>query len=69
MDTSTAHVIPSPFSISPHALNLRLGRSDAPLVLDVRREEKFAQSARFVATAQRCKPEDVSAFATSQPPR
>jgi rhodanese-related sulfurtransferase len=69
VDTSTASVIPSSFSISPHALNLRMGRSDAPLVLDVRRDEKFANSSRIVATAQRCAPDNVAAFAASLPPR
>ncbi len=73
MDTSIASANPSAFnrafSTSPQALNLRLGRPDAPLVLDVRREEKFASSPHLIATAQRCKPEDVAAWAASQPPR
>ncbi len=73
MDTSIASANPRAFnrafSISPHALNLRLGRPDAPLVLDVRREEKFALSPCVIATAQRCKPDHVAAWAASQRPR
>ena len=50
-------------SISPQALSARLGRADAPLLLDVRREAKFAESPRLLAGAQRCAPEDVAANA------
>lgn len=44
-----------------------MGRADMPLLLDVRREGKFLESRRLLAGAQRCKPEDINAFAESQP--
>ncbi len=46
-----------------------MGRADAPLLLDVRRKGKFLESPHLIAAAQRCAPEDVVAFAASQPPR
>lgn len=64
MDTQN----PSVFSLSPASFNARLGRSDAPLVLDVRRQERFVESSRLLACAQRCAPEDVAQWATSRPP-
>ncbi|MDE2418640.1 MAG: hypothetical protein KGN32_12620 [Burkholderiales bacterium] len=58
---------PSDFSIPPQDFNDRLGRADAPLVLDVRREARFAESPRLLAGAIRCAPEDVAArIASSQ---
>lgn len=65
MDTSTLSVP----SISPQELAARMGRADAPLLLDVRRKGKFLESSRLIAGAQRCAPENVAAFAASQPPR
>lgn len=65
MDTSTLSV---PF-ISPHELAARMGRADAPLLLDVRREAKFRESPHLLAGARYCAPEDVAAFAASRPPR
>ena len=58
-----------PFFISPDVLAARRGHADAPLLLDVRREAKFIASPLMLAGALRCKPEDVAAFAASQPPR
>ena len=58
-----------PFFISPDVLAARRGHADAPLLLDVRREGKFLASPLMLAGALRCKPEDVAAFAASQPPR
>ncbi|MDP3795776.1 MAG: chromate resistance protein [Polaromonas sp.] len=55
--------------ISPQELAARMGRADAPLLLDVRREKKFLESRHMLAAARRCAPEDVAAFAASQPPR
>jgi rhodanese-related sulfurtransferase len=52
--------------ISPQELAARMGRADAPLLLDVRRENKFLESRYLLAGARRCAPEDVAAFATSQ---
>jgi rhodanese-related sulfurtransferase len=46
-----------------------MGRADAPLLLDVRRKGKFLESPHLIAGAQRCAPEDLTSFATSQPPR
>ena len=68
MDTASASASPVP-RISPVALSARLGRAGAPLVLDVRRGPKFAQSGRIVAGAVRCAPEDVAALIASSPPR
>jgi rhodanese-related sulfurtransferase len=65
MDTANASIP----RISPDDLAARLGSAAAPLLLDVRREGKFLDSQRMLAGALRCKPEDVAAFATSQPPR
>jgi chromate transport protein ChrA/rhodanese-related sulfurtransferase len=65
MDTAATSV---PF-ISPIDLRARLGRADAPMLLDVRREGKFATSPRLLAGAVRCAPEDVALLAATQPPR
>jgi rhodanese-related sulfurtransferase len=65
MDTATSSVP----HISPVDLAARMGRADSPWLLDVRREAKFAESPRMLAGALRCKPEHVTAFAQSQPPR
>ena len=65
MDTANASIP----RISPDDLAARMGRAAAPLLLDVRREGKFLESPQMLAGALRCKPEDVAAFATSQPPR
>ncbi len=59
MDTASA----SAFSIPPAQFNTRLGHARAPVVLDVRREAKFASSPRLVAGAVRCAPEGVAALA------
>ena len=65
MDTANASIP----RISPDHLAARMGSAAAPLLLDVRREGKFLESPLMLAGALRCKPEDVAAFATSQPPR
>ena len=57
------------FLISPADLAARMGRADAPLLLDVRREEKFSCSSRMLAGARRCQLEDVAALAAAEPPR
>jgi rhodanese-related sulfurtransferase len=46
-----------------------MGRADAPLLLDVRRQEKFLASPQLLAGAQYCGPDHVAAFAASEPPR
>jgi rhodanese-related sulfurtransferase len=70
MDTAMAtHTSPSNISrIEPEALNALLGRANAPLILDVRREAKFTESPRIVCGAVRCTPENVEAFARSHSP-
>lgn len=55
-------------SISPSQLNALLGRADAPLLLDVRRRPRFAESDRLLAGARYCAPEDVARFAAEHPP-
>ena len=52
--------------VLPEALSARLGRSDAPVLLDVRREGKFVESPHLIAGARRCAPDDVAAFAAAQ---
>ena len=63
MDTS-AESVPQ---ITPGQLAARMGRASAPLILDVRSEEKFLQSRHLLAGARRCKPQDIAAFAAAQP--
>lgn len=65
MDTSTS---PVPF-ISPQQLAERIGRADAPLLLDVRRSPIFGASGQLLAGALRCAPEEVAVFAAAQPRR
>lgn len=65
MDTITS----SPHQISPSDLYARMGSATAPLLLDVRRGAKFADSPRMLAGAIRCAPENVAAFAAAQGPR
>lgn len=65
MDTSTL----SAPRITPEELAARMGRADAPLLLDVRREGKFEESPLMLAAARRCAPEGVAALATTEPAR
>ena len=71
MDTSCQSIAPhsSSFSISPGELAARMGRADAPWLLDVRPGAAFDESPRLLAGAQRCAPQDVAAFASAHPPR
>lgn len=72
MDTPTSSIRSSfltPPFVSPAQFNARLGRADAPLVLDVRRRPKFTESPRLLAGAQYCAPEDLSAFIAANPAR
>ena len=55
-------------SISPEQLSALLGSVDAPLVLDVRREERFRESQRLLPGARRCAPEQVAGFAAANGP-
>lgn len=65
MDTSALSVP----SVSPQELAARMGRADAPLLLDVRREGKFLDSPRMLAGACRCAPDDVAALAALETAR
>lgn len=60
---------PSDVSISPSQFNALARRSGAPLVLDVRREARFAESSRLLAGAVRCVPEAVATWIASSAPR
>jgi rhodanese-related sulfurtransferase len=53
-------------SLSPPALADLLGRPDAPLLLDVRRPERFAESAWMLPGALHCPPAQVPGFARSR---
>jgi rhodanese-related sulfurtransferase len=55
-------------SISPSDLRARLGRAGT-LLLDVRRPQVFADSPGLLPGAIHCPPDEVEAFARSQPPR
>ncbi|HEY0824505.1 MAG TPA: chromate resistance protein ChrB domain-containing protein [Ramlibacter sp.] len=66
METTVDTALPS---IAPSELAVLLGRADAPLLLDVRRREKFAVGDRLLPGAVYCAPEDVPAFARAGPPR
>jgi rhodanese-related sulfurtransferase len=52
-------------SISPQQLLAQLGSARAPLVLDVRREERFRESERMLPGARRCSPDEVAGFAAT----
>ena len=55
--------------IEPSQLSARIGRADAPLLLDVRRTPVFEASDWLIAGARHCPPEEVAALATREPPR
>lgn len=63
MDTSDS------LSIPPAELRALLGRPDAPVLLDVRRTPRFADSDSLLAGALHCAPEQIEAFARAQPAR
>jgi rhodanese-related sulfurtransferase len=68
MDTPTIPAALSAVpSIPPAQLRRALHRADSPLLLDVRRRERFDESDRLIAGAQYCAPEDVAALARSRP--
>ena len=66
MDTSINSFPLSDAPVLPQELLACQGRATAPLLLDVRREGKFAESPYLIAGAQRCAPEDVAALADVQ---
>ncbi len=72
MDTAIANTSSSnspSATCSPAELITLIGRADTPLILDVRREAKFAASSRTIAGAVRCAPEQIEAFARQHPPQ
>ncbi len=67
MDTAIpTHV---PFHIAPQELAARIGTPRAPMLLDVRRTARFADSPSLLATAQWCSPDALAPIALSGPPR
>jgi rhodanese-related sulfurtransferase len=66
LEFSVDTVLPS---LSPFELADLLGRPDAPLLLDVRRRERFAASDRLLPAAMHCAPEDIADFAARERPR
>jgi rhodanese-related sulfurtransferase len=56
-------------SISPEQLIPRIGRADAPLLLDVRRRERFDAADALLPGALYCDPEEVPFFARREPAR
>ena len=69
MDTLFSDPTPSPHSLSPQQFLALTGRSDSPLVIDVRREAHFAESERILCSARRCAPEAVAKFAQDHVPQ
>jgi rhodanese-related sulfurtransferase len=67
MDTAIPTHIP--LGISPRELAARMGAPGAPMLLDVRRPARFADSTHLLATAQWCAPDAVTALALAGPPR
>lgn len=56
------------FDISPRELAARIGAPGAPMLLDVRRHARFADSTHLLATAQWCAPDALAALAADPPP-
>lgn len=74
MDTAASRfslgAISSPLPpLQPAQFPALLGRATTPLILDVRREAKFAASDRIICGAVRVPPEEVEAFAHQHSPR
>lgn len=56
-------------SIAPQDLASRIGTPAAPLLLDVRRPARFADSPHLLATARHCTPEALAGLVVAGPPR
>ena len=56
-------------AISPCAFAALLGRPDTPLILDLRRTERFAQSPSLLPLAQRVAPDHLPSWLTGHPPQ
>ena len=66
MDTRINLIDPvSSLFMSPQELGKRLGRADAPLLLDVRPQARFDASPQMLAGARRCNLEAVPALAAA----
>ncbi len=57
------------FSVLPQDLAACIGTPGAPLILDVRRPPRFAESTHMLAAARYCTPEQIAALAATAPPR
>jgi len=55
--------------VSPSALAALLGRPNTPLILDVRRAERFERSPSLLPLAMRVAPEDLSSWLTGRHPQ
>lgn len=66
MDTAIPTHIP--FHIAPRELAARVGAPGAPLLLDVRRQARFADSAHMLAGARWCAPDSMASFVPADPP-
>lgn len=69
MDTFISDPSTDISSITPSELLARLAGADAPLVLDVRREARFASSNRMIAGALRCAPERLDMWIAAHDPQ
>ncbi len=58
-----------PTHISPRELAARMGAPGAPVLLDVRRPARFADSPHLLATAQWCAPDALASFDLNGPQR
>jgi rhodanese-related sulfurtransferase len=56
-------------AISPSALAALLGQPDTPLILDVRRSERFALSPSLLPSAVHVAPQDVAHWLKNRPPQ
>jgi rhodanese-related sulfurtransferase len=69
LDNAIPASLPAVPFISPADLRTRLGRADAPLLLDVRRRERFEADPTLLPGAIYCEPEEVAYFARREPAR
>ena len=65
MDTATSSVR----FISPEQLAARIGKPDAPLILDLRSQARFSESPFMLAGARHCTPDAIESLAAAGPTR
>ena len=56
-------------AINPSAFSVLLGRPDTPLILDLRRTERYAQSPSLLPLAHRVAPDHLSSWLTGHAPQ